>query len=115
MTLRADWRPIRDDPGMETFVQEIMSATMSSTLPKSIPACIGGRAGASLLTISYSGTVLMLVGKGSAGMLVSWSSCHEIEDASCTAEEKAMVFAPLAALLVPSLAVLVNVEAVSIS
>jgi hypothetical protein len=38
----------------------------------------------------------MLVGMGSAGMLESWLSCHEIDDASCTAEANAMVLVALA-------------------
>jgi hypothetical protein len=53
----------------------------------------------------------MLVGMGSAGLLESWFSCHEIEDASCTAEENAMVLVALPVSVV-ALGVLVDVKVV---
>jgi hypothetical protein len=53
----------------------------------------------------------MLVGMGSAGLLESWFSCHEIEDSSCTAEGKAMVLVALPVSVV-ALGVLADVKVV---
>ena len=89
----------------------IRSAIIPSASGNATLASIGGRARASLLTISYPGAAVMLVGMGSAGMLASWFSCHEMEDASCTAEENAMVLVTLPVLVV-ALGVLVNTKVV---
>jgi hypothetical protein len=91
MTLRMDARPAREVPRLEILVQDIKSAIIPSVSPKSTPAWIGGMAGASWATTAYSELSVTLVGTGMAGILASCCSCHEMEDAIRTADEKATV------------------------